>query len=207
METIEKEEKLDFEKIMKIFQETDRRLDQRIQETDKRLDQRIQETDKDLKARFRETDKLLKELGKQIGGLGNKFGSFTEGLFFPSLKSILEKKFKVTNINQNLISRRGDENIEVDVLGYTNGPVNIAYIVEIKSHLQLKHINQVLNIINKFRTHFPEHKDKKLFGMIASIQYTNELKQSVLDSGLYFVKIQDDTFKLDTPDDFKPIEF
>ncbi|NTV95645.1 MAG: DUF3782 domain-containing protein, partial [Thiobacillus sp.] len=33
----------------------------------------------------KETDRQLKELGKQIGGLGNKFGSFTEGLALPSL--------------------------------------------------------------------------------------------------------------------------
>ena len=29
------------------------------------------------------TDRQLKELGKQIGGLGSKFGSFTEGLALP----------------------------------------------------------------------------------------------------------------------------
>ncbi|MDB9310773.1 hypothetical protein PN471_19525, partial [Aphanizomenon sp. CS-733/32] len=35
------------------------------------------------------TDRQLKELGKQIGGLGAKFGSFTEGLALPSMETIL----------------------------------------------------------------------------------------------------------------------
>ena len=33
------------------------------------------------------TDKQLKELGVQIGGLGKKFGSFTEGMAYPSLQA------------------------------------------------------------------------------------------------------------------------
>ena len=33
----------------------------------------------------KKTDRQLKELGKQIGGLGSKFGSFTEGLALPSM--------------------------------------------------------------------------------------------------------------------------
>jgi hypothetical protein len=44
-------------------------------------------TDDELKAlvaslavESKKTDRQLKELGKQIGGLGEKFGSFTEGL-------------------------------------------------------------------------------------------------------------------------------
>lgn len=181
METTVKDEKLDFDKVWKMFQETDKRM--------------------------KATDKQLKELGKQIGGLGNKFGSYTEGLFFPSLKSILEKKFKVTNIIRNLTSQKGNENIEVDVLGYSNGPVNIAYIVEIKSHLQLKHIEQTISIIGRFKTFFPEHKDKKLYGIIASINFTSDLKQLVLEKGLYFAQIHDDTFKLVIPKNFKPFEF
>ncbi len=41
------------------------------------------------------TDKQLKELGKQIGGLGEKFGSFTEGLALPSMTKILRERFKM----------------------------------------------------------------------------------------------------------------
>jgi len=41
----------------------------------------------------KETDRQLKELGKQIGGLGAKFGSFTEGLALPSMEKILRQRF------------------------------------------------------------------------------------------------------------------
>jgi len=181
MDTIAKEDKINFDKVWIMFQETDKK--------------------------FQETDKQLKELGKQIGGLGNKFGSYTEGLFYPSLKKILSNKFKVTNIIRNSTANIGNNNIEIDVVGYTNGSINSAFIVEIKSHLLEKHIGQTLNILEKFRTFFPEHKDKKLFGMIASVTFTEELKELVLDNGLYFAQIHDDTFKLDIPDEFVPRQF
>ena len=41
----------------------------------------------------KKTDLQLKELGKQIGGLGNKFGSFAEGLSYRSISKILREKF------------------------------------------------------------------------------------------------------------------
>jgi hypothetical protein len=37
----------------------------------------------------KETDRQLKELDKQIGGPGNKFGDFAEGMAIPSLVEIL----------------------------------------------------------------------------------------------------------------------
>ena len=195
MKTIETEENINFNKVWLMFQETDKKF----QDTDRKF----QDTDR----KFQDTDKQLKELGKQIGGLGNKFGSYTEGLFYPSLKRILQSKFHVTNVIRNSSANIGNNNIEIDVVGYSNGANNTAFIVEIKSHLQEKHISQTLNILEKFRTFFPEHKDKKIYGMIASVNYTEDLKELVLDNGLYFAKIHDETFKLDIPDEFKPKQF
>src|SRR5262245_3126052 len=59
------------------------------QETDRRMRASREETDRQL----RETDRFLKEVGKQIGGLGDKFGSFTEGLALPSMTRILREDF------------------------------------------------------------------------------------------------------------------
>ena len=42
---------------------------------------------------MKDTDNQLKESGKQIGGLGDKFGSFTEGMAFPSLEKMLRERF------------------------------------------------------------------------------------------------------------------
>ncbi len=53
--------------------------DKQLRETDKQLNEFQIESWKQIK----ENRNQLKELGKQIGGLGRKFGSFTEGLALP----------------------------------------------------------------------------------------------------------------------------
>jgi hypothetical protein len=188
MGTVEKEEKLTAESIWAMFRE----MNKMFQETEKK---------------FQKTEKLVNKLNKNVGGLNNKFGSFTEGLFMPSLRRIFTKDMGMTSFFPNVWSSIGGNNIEIDVLAYSNGEMNIAYIVEIKSHLKIEHIQQTLNILEKFKTYFPEHKDKKLCGMIAAITFTNDLKEEVLASGLYFAQIHNKTFQIDVPEDFQPKYF
>ena len=157
------------------------------------------ETDK----QFKETDKQLKELGKQIGGLGKKFGSFTEGLALPSMTKILKKRFKMEVVSPSVrVSKNGLE-AEIDVLAYANSEVNEAYVVEVKSHCREESIIQLNNLMDNFRTLFPEHKDKKVYGIIAAVDISELLKKKVLDAGFYVARIQDETFSLESPENFQ----
>ncbi|ASF45430.1 DUF3782 domain-containing protein [Methylovulum psychrotolerans] len=163
-----------------------------------------QEVDRALK----ETDKAIKELSKQIGGIANKFGSFTEGLALPSMTKILSEQFGMTTINPSVRVRdkSGNEQ-EIDVLAYTNGDINTAIIVEVKSHLREESIEQLLKQCRNFRVLFPELADKKLYGILAAVDASQQLQQKVLAQGLYFAKIHDEQFSLCVPKDFKPFCF
>lgn len=173
------EEKLDFDKVWLMFQETDKK--------------------------FQETDKQLKELGKQIGGIGNKFGSFTEGLSHPSITKVLKQKFKVENVLNNF--KNSSKGLEIDVLGYSNSDVNEVYIVEIKSHLKDEHIEQLLKTMKKFRDVFPEHKNKKIYGILSSVTINDELKERLNKLGIYHATSGENLFKIDSPKNFKPIAY
>lgn len=157
--------------------------------------------------RFKETDKIIKELGKQIGGLGNKFGYFTEGLALPSMEKILSKQFKMDYIFPRAKSKILGEELEIDVLAYSNGNRNEVYIVEVKSHLTMREIEQTLKILKKFPLAFPEHANKTIYGMIVAVDASSEMKQQVLNEGLYFATIHDDHFQLKTPSHFVPKQF
>jgi len=60
----------------------------------------------------RETDRQLEELGKQIGGLGNKFGAFAEGLAFSSIERILRADFGMEAITPRFSVVKGKEAVE-----------------------------------------------------------------------------------------------
>ena len=162
------------------------------------------ETDRQLKELGKQTDRQLKELGKQIGGLGAKFGSFTEGLALPSMETILRQRFGMEVISPSVRVSKEGQHIEIDVLAYTNGNLNTAYIVEVKSHAREDSITQLKSILQRFRTFFPEHKDKQLYGILAAVDMSPELRQKTLEEGFYVARIHDQVFELDTPENFHP---
>jgi hypothetical protein len=169
------------------------------------------ETDRQLKAQAveaehdrREMKKSNRELGKQIGGLANKFGSFTEGLALPSMQQILRSQFNMEVVSPSVRVKKGDEELEIDVLSYANGTLNEVYVVEVKSHLRDEGVDQLSDIVNRFRHFFPEHKDKKLYGIMAAVEMSNRLKERVLSKGFYAAKISDEVFSIDVPAQFQP---
>jgi septal ring factor EnvC (AmiA/AmiB activator) len=173
----------------------------------KETDIQLKETGKQLKEtgkQLKETDKQLKELGKQIGGLGAKFGSFTEGLALPSMEAILRQRFGMEVISPSVRVTKEGQHLEIDVLAYANGALNTAYIVEVKSHAREDSITQLKNILQRFRTFFPEHKDKQLYGILATVDMPPELRKKILQEGLYVARIHDQVFELDIPENFQP---
>ena len=201
-------------------QEADRRAqeaDRRSEEADRRLqesDRLVQETQREIKDTQREiketqreikkTDRQIKELGKQIGGLGNKIGSFTEGLALPSMQKLLMKEFGMEVVSPSVRVSKHGEHIEIDVLSYCNGDLNTAYLVEVKSHAREESISQLHNLLDRFRTFFPEHHNKTIYGILAAVDISPNLCQKTVESGFYLARIQDEVFKLDVPENFRP---
>jgi hypothetical protein len=165
------------------------------------------QTDRQLKELGKQTDRQIKELGKQIGGLGAKFGSFTEGLALPSMETILRQRFGMEVISPSVRASKEGQHIEIDVLAYANGNLNTAYIVEVKSHAREDSIIQLKSILQRFRTFFPEHQEKQLYGILAAVDMSPELRQKTLQEGFYVARIHDQVFELDTPENFQPLSY
>ncbi|MFM6628413.1 MAG: DUF3782 domain-containing protein [Microcystis panniformis] len=183
---------------------------QQLKETDKQLKEtdlllkEVSQQQKENAQQQKKTDKQLKELGQQIGGLGAKFGSFTEGLALPSMEKILRQRFCMEVVSPSVRVSKDGKHLEIDVLAYTNGELNTAYIVEVKSHAREESITQLKSILQRFRSFFPEHKYKKLYCILASVDLSNELREKILQEGFYVARIHDQVFELDIPDNFQP---
>jgi hypothetical protein len=148
------------------------------------------------------TDRQIKELSKQIGGLGNKFGSFTEGMAFPSMQKILREKFKMEIIAPNFQVKKNGENLELDVFAYSNGEQDEAVIVEVKSHVKEYHIDQLLNQLQRLRDFVPKHETTKIYGILAGVVIPESLQSKIINAGLYLAQVHDDQFTLKVPQDF-----
>ena len=169
------------------------------------------ETDRQIRERQAETDRLLaenwqmiRELGRQIGGLGEKFGGFTEGMAFPSMQKILRERFGMDVVSVRNIARKNGRSLEIDVLAYANREVNAVYVVEVKSHLREDGLQQMLRILRELHEFFPGHEDKKVYGILAAVDIPDDLRERVLSKGIYLAMIHDDTFEIRVPDNFQP---
>ncbi len=154
--------------------------------------------------KFDETGQFLREIGRQLRALGEKIGGPTEGMAFPSMRKLLEERFQMNVVAPRLRARRNGRSLEVDVLAYSNAQVNEVYVVEVKSHLREDGLDQMKKILREFRFFFPEHDDKKIFGILAAVDAPEDLRERVLREGIYLARVHDEEFELDVPKDFKP---
>jgi hypothetical protein len=205
------ESQAEFEHRMAEFKAEDERRAAHAKTEDERLatefERRMAEDERlaaEEKRRKQEIDQQLKELGKQIGGLGAKFGRFTEGLALPSMQKILGDRFGMEVISPSVRVSKFGQHLEIDVLAYANSHINKAYVVEVKSHPREDSITQLKAILNKFRDFFPEHKDKQVYGILAAVDLPANIKDRILQEGLYVARISDDTFEMDAPENFCP---
>jgi hypothetical protein len=102
----------------------------------------------------RKTERVIRQVNKQPGELGDKFGSFTEGMAFPSMEKILRNHFKMDVVTLRAKSRQNGHSIEIDVMAYDNGSRNEVYLVEVKSHLTRESIDQMIETIEQFPKFF-----------------------------------------------------
>ncbi len=154
-------------------------------------------------------DKKIAAVSEQIGGIGNKFGHYTEALILPSMDRMLHERFggQLEHISTRVRRRLGERMIELDDFGYRNGDINAAYVVEVKDIVKERHVEQMLRILADFPDFFPEHAEKHLYGIIAGIGASDDVQRMIAGAGLYYADITDNIFTLVSPHDFVGKDF
>lgn len=166
----------------------------------------LAQSQEETRRQFQETGQFLKEVGKQIGGLGEKFGSFTEGLALPSMSRILQEDFGMQVVAPRIKARNNGHSLEIDVLAYSNTSDDV-YVVEVKSHLREDSLEQMHRILREFRTFFPVHRDKKIYGILAAVDAPDSIREKVLREGIYLARVHDGHFEVQVPESFQPRTF
>ena len=183
-------------------------MTEQIKQSDEKIATARAELDQRMAASKAEVDKQIKQTQKQLGELGNKWGTFTEGMAIASsIKKILRDKFNIPVISRNVEKRVNGESIEMDAFGYENSTVNTAVIVEIKSHLREDAIEQIERTMEDFPRFFPDHADKKLYVIIACVHAPDNIKNLLCKKGIYLAILHDEVFELHDFKNFTPKDF
>ena len=139
---------------------------------------------------------------KMLERLDEKCGGITAGMAFPSMEKVLWERFHMEAISVRLSKRKYGRTMEMDVFAYSASKGNEAIIVEVRKHLKERDLERMLQLLGDFSQFFPEHRDKRLFGVLACADAPDYLEQRVLQSGIYLAKIHEETFRIQVPEGF-----
>lgn len=154
----------------------------------------------------KQTNQQIKELGKQLGGLGNKFGDFAEGMALPSLVEILAKRFDADQIIETRLIRKGEDEIELDLIGATNGQQKTV-VAEVKSVLNRRELEKFIRNLQRFFKFFPQFKGYKLYGVLAAVRSSKELDHATVARGICLARMHGEIFRVAVPPHFQPKDF
>ncbi len=169
-----------FQEIKQRFAETERILKEQSQETKRLLQEQSQESDRrfqESERRFQETERLLKEQSRktdeQIGKLGNRLGEFVEWQIRPAaVRLFKERGIEVHEFYPEISIERGDEGLEIDLLVVNDTE---AILIEVKSKLTQKDVNEHLERLAKFKQFMPRFADVNALGAVGGMVVPKEV--------------------------------
>lgn len=215
MKRTKHDDSLTFEKVWKMFQETDKKFqetDKKFQETAKRFeetDRKIQETDRILSERFKELERLFREKDKKIRDLETKFfgmwGKLIESLVEGSLVRLFrERGIEVSGTTQRRYKIWQGKEYEIDIV-VEDGEVVIP--VEVKTSLSVRDVDEFVEKLKVFREVFPEYRGCKVYGAIAFLHGRKDTTMYAYRRGLYVIKATGDSAVILNDETFKPKNF
>ena len=198
MQRIEKLNEQTAENIRVFFEGLRLRMEQHNKEMEE-TDRRMKETDR----RIKETGLQMKETDRKIKELSTRFGSTTghiiEGLMAPAaFKMLHDAGFNVNRCYKNLKRKSKDPEMamEIDELLLDD---TLAIAVEVKASCDRKDIDDFLKRMERFKTLYPENRDKDVYVAIAAINFERNADVYAHEQGLLVIRVTDyELFSLDS---------
>jgi hypothetical protein len=121
---------------------------------------------------------------KEWSNLAKKLGTLYEDLIAPALDSVLSKYFNCEAIleGQRMLRRKKGENYEVDAIAACKDKV---FMIEVRSTPRIQYIDEIKEKSQRFFEFFPEFKTKKLYLILGSITFPEEVIKYASKQGIY----------------------
>jgi hypothetical protein len=184
----------DIRKILKELAQSQQELNQSQQE----LSQAQKETDKQIK----ETDKQINRVSKQIGELGNRLGEFVEYQVRPAVVRLFQERgIDVHEFHPGLSVTRDHEGLEIDLLVVNDTD---AILVEVKSKLTQRDVDEHLQRLAKFKRLMPRFRDVKALGAVAAMVVPDKVVSYAYRQGLFVLVQSGENVIILNDAEFKP---
>jgi hypothetical protein len=209
MTTLEKLEDL----IYRGFKETDERIEKQRQEADERIEKQRQETerqrrqtDKEFERMRRETQKELDKIAKQLGGVTESLGRFSEEGVLSAVKRLFDKRsIPLDHFYRNLTGPLNGETMETDIIGVG---LKHAVLIEVKLRLRQADVKEFLEKkLPRFFEFFPNLRRPVLYGGVAGMSIDEDADRFAYKQGLFIIGQSGDSLRIINDKKFKPRSF
>lgn len=147
----------------------------------------LAQSQQELSQSQKETDKQINRVSKQIGELGNRLGAFVEWQVRPAVVRLFQERgIDVHEFHPGISVNRDNEGLEVDLLVVNDMD---AILVEVKSKLTHRDVDEHLQRLAKFKRLMPRFRDVNALGAVAAMIVPNEVASYAYRQGL-FVLVQ-----------------
>jgi hypothetical protein len=169
----------DIREILKELAQSQQELSQSQQE--------LSQAQQELSQAQKETDKQINRVSQQIGELGNRLGEFVEWQVRPAVVRLFQERgIDVHEFHPGISVKRDNEGLEIDLLVVNDTD---AILVEVKSKLTQRDVDEYLQRLAKFKRLMPRFRDVKALGAVAAMVVPNEVASYACRQGL-FVLVQ-----------------
>lgn len=163
---------------------TTKELEKSIQEIwnlFKETDEKFKETDKGMGR----LEKIVENTSRAVHDLTGKWSRFVEGLIAPATERLFkERGIEVDKVFQRVKTHRNGDEMEVDILAI-NG--EYAVLIEAKSTLKIEDVKEHIERLGKFKTFFPEYRERKVVGAVGGIVIEEDSDKYAYRNGLFVI--------------------
>ena len=181
---------LTFEKVWRMFKETDKKF----QETDEKI--------KKTSDQIRETSREITRLERQFTSM---WGKLVESLVEGDLIRLLnERGIAVERTQQRVSGKRKGQNFEFDIIAVNGDEI---VVVEVKTTLKSDNIIHFISKLGHVREWLPEFHDKKVYGAVAFIHTEENVITHAQNCGLLIIRATGNSASIMNDNDFLPKTF
>lgn len=154
-----------------------------------------------------EMRRLTRDMNIRWGEMAKKMGTITEDLVAPSIPRIIKEEFgiEVEFLGIRMKKRLQDGRVkEYDAVATAGGYV---FVDSTKSTLDSEDVKDFIKDIQEFRGFFPEYKEKKIVGIMASLFVDENVIRYAEKSGFLLLSVGDKLMEVKNSKGFRPKEW
>jgi len=166
----------------------------------------FKETDERIARLQRETQKEIDTVAKQLGGVTESLGRFSEEGVLAAVKRLFDKRgIPLDHFYRNLTGPLNGETMETDVIGV--GPKH-AVLIEVKLRLRQADVKKFLEKkLPRFFEFFPNLKRPVLYGGVAGMSIDEDADRFAYKQGLFVIAQSGENLRIINDKKFKPRSF